>query len=97
MGRDEDRARGQALFSKLPCPKIRVLLRKSTFEHIDHVLSDDWEELEAMIRAGSGYIQALRSRVGGDAEIQVSGNTVPTTSGSVTVVRHHAVDIPTYR
>ena len=38
-----------------------------------------------MSRAVSGSIQALRSRVGGDVEIQVSGNIVPATSGSVRI------------
>lgn len=61
----------------VPSPLVRELRRQPTLHHVDNVLAQDGEELEAVEVAARGDVQALGGGVGRDDEVGAGGEGVP--------------------
>lgn len=61
----------------VPSPLLHQLRRQRALEHLDDVLAEDGEELEAVEVAARRDVEAARGRVGGDDEVGAGREGVP--------------------
>jgi hypothetical protein len=61
----------------IPSPFVSELRRQPALHHVDNVLAQDGEELEAVEVAAGGDVQALCGGVGRDDEVGAGGEGVP--------------------
>jgi len=61
----------------IPCPLVHKLGRQASFQHVDDVLAQHGEELEAVEVTAGGNVEALGRGVRRDDEVGAGGKGVP--------------------
>lgn len=61
----------------IPRPLVHELGRKASLQHINNVLAQDREELEAVEISAGGDVEALGGGVGRDDEVGAGGESIP--------------------
>lgn len=65
----------------IPGPLVHELRRKTALQHIDNVLAQHGEELEAVEVAAGSDVEAFGGGVGRDDEVGAGGESIPVDSG----------------